>query len=174
MSDLMKPERFGRKSQPLWCVLSYTVIGKTTMTEETTTTKVRDSLINMFLDNTEGEVYAQGRLKTVRNGDTLSLIAYHREKIAEYDEPTGTVTVFAGHHGNVSQTVNRYISRVVKIAGRRNDRQVILTELSPNVRMRPVATAARNIGQYVRFGGELSPAEKREVREVNKALKAEL
>ncbi len=144
------------------------------MSETTTTTKVRDSLINMFLDNTEGEVYANGRLKTVREGETLALIAYHREKIAEYHEPSGEVTVFSGHHGNVSQTVNRYISRVVKLAGQRNDRDVILTELSPNVRMRPVATAARNIGQYVRYGGELSPAEKREVRDVNEALKAEL
>lgn len=144
------------------------------MTEATTTTRVRDSLINMFLDNTSDEVYAEGRLKTERQGDTLALIAYHREKIAEYDESAGTVTVFAGHHGNVSDTVNRYISRVVKIAGQRNDRDVILTELAPNVRMRPVAQSARNIGQYVRFGGELSPAEKREVRDVNAALKAEL
>jgi len=144
------------------------------MTEATTTTRVRDSLINMFLDNTEGEVYAEGRLKTISEGSTVSLIAYHREKIAEYDESIGQVTVFAGHHGNVSQTVNRYISRVVKIAGQRDNHEVILTELSPNTQMRPVATAARNIGEYVRFGGELSPAEKREVRDVNHALKAEL
>ena len=145
-----------------------------TMSDNSTTTKVRDSLINMFLDNTEGEVYANGRLKTVQEGNTISLIAYHREKIAEYNESTGNVTVFAGHHGNVSQTVNRYISRVVKIAGQRTGREVILTELAPNTQMRPVATAARNIGQYVRFGQELSPAEKREVRDVNAALKAQL
>lgn len=140
----------------------------------TTTTRVRDSLINMFLDNTSGEVYANGRLKTVREGDSLALISYHKEKLAEYDESAGTVTVFAGHHGNVSQTVNRYISRVVKLAGERTDRDVVLTELAPNTRMQPVAASARNIGEYVDFGRPLSDAEKREVRDVNEALKAEL
>jgi hypothetical protein len=144
------------------------------MTEATTTIRNRDSLINMFLDSTKGEVYAEGRLKTVQEGDSIALIAYHREKIAEYNESTGNVTVFAGHHGNVSQTVNRYISRVVKIAGKRKDREVILTELAPNVRMQPIAQSARNIGEYVSFGQPLSPAEKREVRDVNAALRAEL
>jgi len=139
-----------------------------------TTTKNRDSLISMFLDNTDAEVYADGRLKTRRSGTVLELIAYHREKIAEYDESDGSVTVFGGHHGNVSETVNRYISRVVKMTAKRDNRRVILTELAPNVRMRPIAQSARNIGEYVGFGGKMSPAERREVRNVNSALRQEL
>lgn len=128
----------------------------------------------MFLDATVGEVYAEGRLKTVTAGSSVALVAYHREKLAEYDEESCTVMVFAGHHGNVSETVNRYIARIIKLAGQRQDREVILTELAPNVRYQPVAQSARNIGEYIDFGRSLSDAEKREVRDVNEALKAEL
>lgn len=139
---------------------------------DSTTTLVRDSLITMFLDNTEDEVYAQGRLKTRRNSDgTLSLIAYHREVIAEYDEESGRVTVFAGHHGNVSQTVDRYISRVVKLGGQRNGRNVILTETAPTARRQPVSRSAQFIGEYVGHGRPQSPAERKAVRTVNESLK---
>ena len=106
--------------------------------------------------------------------ESVQLISYHRELIAEYHEASGRVTVFAGHHGNVSKTVNTYISRVVKLAGERKDREVILTELSPNVRMRPVAVSAENIGNDVGRGRELSGAEKRIQRRKNEALRNEL
>lgn len=136
-----------------------------------TTTRKRDSLIQMFLDGTADEVYADGRLKTRQSGDTIELIAYHREKIAEYHEASGQVTVFAGHHGNVSQTVTRYVSRVVNLAGERNGREVILTELAPNTRLQPAAEAAQFIGEYVGFGRPMSDAERKAVDTVNRNLR---
>lgn len=144
------------------------------MVGDKTTTEKRDSLIEMFLDATVGEVYCQGRLKTRQSGDSIELVAYHREIIAEYDPATGNVFVFAGHHGNSSKTVDRYISRVTKLAGQRSERNVILTEVAPVARRQPVARSARNISEYVGFDRKLSSAEKREIRDVNHALARQL
>jgi hypothetical protein len=59
-----------------------------------TTTMNRANLIEMFLDGTAGEVYAQGRLVTQDEGEgVVSLIAYGWNKIAEYDETEQSVTI---------------------------------------------------------------------------------
>lgn len=136
-----------------------------------TTSHKRDDVIQMFLDATADEVYGYGRLKTRRSGSVVELIAYHREKIAEYDESSGKVIVHSGHHGNASRTVDRYLSRVIKLAGERSNRDVVLTELAPNTRLQPAAEAAQFIGEYVAFDRSHSPAEKKAVRTVNRALR---
>lgn len=138
-----------------------------------TTTRYRDTIIQMFLDSTTGESYAEGRLKTTRvNDDTVALIAYHKHKIAEYRESDGTVTLFTGHYGQTSETVNRYIARTAALAGEREGRSVIPVETSPDVRARPVTDSAQYIGEYVDIQGSMSDADRMAVREVNDALRS--
>lgn len=136
-----------------------------------TTTRQRDSLIQMFLDGTADEVYADGRLVTRETENGVELIAYGWNKIAEYNPQTDTVTLFAGHAGNVSKTVTRYVNVVHEIAGKRESRTVnVIADAAPNV-SRPPAEAAQFIDQYVGFGREMSAAEKKAVDTVNRALR---
>lgn len=126
----------------------------------TTTTKKRDSLIQMFLDATSGEVYAEGRLVTRDEGEGVtSLIAYGWNKIAEYDERSDTVTIFAGHAGNVSKTVTEYVNKTREIAGLRESRRVnTLVDAAPNV-ARPPAESVQFIDNYRAFSGSPSSVE---------------
>lgn len=141
----------------------------------TYTTTNRDSLIQMFLDGTSGEVYGDGRLVTQDEGEGVtSLIAYGWNKVAEYDESTDTVTVFAGHAGNISKTVTRYVNLVHEMGGKRQTRTVnVLADSAPNVG-RPPAEAAQFIGNYRSFHGEPSSVEEWATATVNRALRAML
>lgn len=142
----------------------------TTM-EATTTTTNRDSIVQMFLDATSGESYAKGRLVTREAGENrVELIAYGWNKIAEYDESTDTVTLFAGHAGNVSKTVTRYVNLVHEIAGKRQSRTVnVLADAAPNVG-RPPAESAQFIANYRSFSGEPSSVEEWATAVVERAL----
>lgn len=128
------------------------------MTQAYTTT--RDSFIQMFLDATAGETYSQGRLVTRQSGEsTVELIAYGWNKIAEYNEATDTVTVYAGHAGNISETVTKYVNLVHEMAGKRRSRRVnALADAAPNV-ARPPADSAQFIDNYKDFSTEDSPVE---------------
>lgn len=137
----------------------------------TTTTQNRDSLIQMFLDATDGEVYADGRLVTRSSGEsTTELVAYGWNKIAEYDERTDTVTVFAGHAGNVSKTVTEYVNKVREIAGLRETRRVnALVDAAPNV-ARPPAESVQFIDNYRSFSGNPSSVEEWATRTVERSV----
>lgn len=141
------------------------------MTANITTTENRDSIIQMFLDATEGEVYADGRLVTRSSGEgTTELVAYGWNKIAEYDERTDTVTVFAGHAGNVSKTVTEYVHKVREMAGLRKTRRVnALVDVAPNV-ARPPAESVQFIDNYRAFGENPSSVEKWATRTVENSV----
>jgi hypothetical protein len=125
----------------------------------------------MFLDATAGETYNEGRLATRQSGEnTVELIAYGWNKIAEYNEATDTVTVFAGHSENVSKTVTRYVNLVHEIAGKRQSRTVnVLADAAPNVG-RPPAQSAQFIDNYKSFSGSDSSVESWASRTVDNAV----
>jgi len=142
---------------------------------EADSTTTRDSLVQMFLDATEGEVYGDGRLVTQSSGEnSVELVAYGWNKIAEYNEETDTVTVFAGHAGNVSKTVTRYVNLVHEMAGKRQSRTVnVLVDAAPNV-ARPPAQSAQFIDNYRSFHGKPSSVEEWATTTVNRALRRTL
>ena len=142
------------------------------MEGNSTTELNRDSLIQMFLDGTSGEVYGDGRLITQDEGEGVtSLIAYGWNKVAEYDEQTDTVTVFAGHAGNISKTVTRYVNLVHEMGGKRETRPVnVLADAAPNVG-RPPAEAAQFIGNYRSFEGKPSSLDEWATEKVNRTLR---
>ena len=146
-------------------------LDKPTMYANYTNTN-RDSLIQMFLDASADEVYGDGRLVTQQSGEnTVELIAYGWNKIAEYDEATDTVTVFAGHAGNISKTVTRYVNLVHEMAGKRETRTVnVLADAAPNVG-RPPAEAAQFIGNYRSFEGKPSSLDEWATEKVNRTLR---
>lgn len=142
------------------------------MTETTnpTTVRNRDSLIQMFLDGTSGEVYADGRLVTRETEPGVELIAYGWNKIAEYNAETDSVTIFAGHAGNISKTVTGYVNLVHEIAGKRETRSVnLLADAAPNVG-RPPAEAAQFIGNYRSFSRSPSSVEEWATHKIETAL----
>lgn len=154
----------------LRCTPSYTVIGDTTMSTKTTT-QTRDSLVQMFLDATSGEVHGEGRLVTRDAGEhSVELIAYGWNKVAEYNEATDTVTVYAGHAGNVSKTLTRYVNLVHEMAAKNENRTVnIIADAAPNVG-RPPAEAAQFIDNYRSFEGKPSSVEKWATAVVDRAV----
>jgi hypothetical protein len=125
-----------------------------------TTTENRETLIQMFLDGSSNEVYADGRLITRESGEsTVELIAYGWNKIAEYNESTDTVTLFAGHAGNVSKAVTEYVNLVDSISAERESRTLNkILEAAPNV-ARPPAESAQFIDNYRSFDGNPSSVE---------------
>lgn len=143
-----------------------------TMSVNFTTTQ-RDSLIQMFLDASSAEAYGNGRLVTRESGEnSVELIAYGWNKIAEYNESTDTVTVFAGHAGNISPTVTRYVNLVHEMAGKRETRTVnVLADVAPNV-ARPPAQSAQFIENYRSFSGEPSSVEEWATATVDRAVGA--
>ncbi len=148
----------GRKTQPLYVSRPSNEMGThptgSTMSE-TFTNADRDSLIQMFLDATDGETYGDGRLITRSTGEhTTELIAYGWNKIAEYNESIDTVTVHAGHAGNVSQTVTRYVNLVREIgAKRRTTRVNTLADSAPNVSGNIPSDSTQFIGNYKDYEG---------------------
>lgn len=141
-------------------------------TTNPTTVRNRDSLIQMFLDGTSGEVYNEGRLVTRETENGVELIAYGWNKIAEYNTESDTVTIFAGHAGNISRTVTRYVNLVNEIAGKRETRSVnLLADAAPNTG-RPPAEAARFISNYKSFSGSDSSVEAWARRQVDSAVRS--
>ena len=168
----------GSETQALYVCLPSNVmrrqkrpLDKPTMYANYTNTN-RDSLIQMFLDASADEVYDNGRLVTQQSGEsTVELIAYGWNKIAEYDEATDTVTVFACHAGNISKTVTRYVNLVHEMAGKRETRTVnVLADAAPNVG-RPPAEAAQFIGNYRSFEGKPSSLDEWATEKVNRTLR---
>lgn len=136
-----------------------------------TTTMYRDNLIQMFLDGTRNEVYADGRLITRESEEnTVELIAYGWNKIAEYDENTDTVTLYTGHAGNVGQTVTTYVEKVKEIAGKRKNRTLSpAIGAAPNV-AEPPAESVRFIDNYRHFSDNPSSVEEWATEQVERAV----
>jgi len=162
------------KPKGLYVCLSYKVIQRKLTMMEITTTQKRDSLIEMFLDSTEGEAYNFGRLFTRSAGEnTTELIAYGWNKIAEYNSSTDNVTVYGGHVDNISETVDRYVKRTYESADEREGRTVnLIMDAAPNVGERPPAESAQFINQYKSFSGSDSPVESWASEKVNKAVRS--
>lgn len=151
----------------------------TTMSDTYTTCKNTRDLIRMFLDGTEGEVYNQGRLATVKTDEnTLSLVAYGNEIIAT--NQSGTITIFTGHHGTVSKTVTNYIKRVGSVLNETETRTVKkAAHESPTMGIGARASDSAKyinsfVGELTRRADEFSPVERDARKQVNQALIARM
>lgn len=137
------------------------------MTENPTTTRNVSTIIEMFADATTDESYADNRLMTRETeSGNVALIGYGWQKLAEYDESEGQVTVFFGHKG-VSKTVTRWLNKVLNSTVDR--RTVQISHESPVVREPP--EASNYIGHYVGDFKNMSPVEKVAKRIVEKSLR---
>jgi hypothetical protein len=134
-------------------------------------TTSRESLIQMFLDGSANESYNEGRLVTRQSGEsTIALIAYGWNKIAEYNATTDTITLFGGHVGNISKTVDGYCKSVFDTAQNRESRTInVVVDAAPNV-SEPPAESVRFINNYKSFSGSDSPVESWASETVDRAV----
>jgi pullulanase/glycogen debranching enzyme len=140
------------------------------MVGATTTTQTRAQMFEMFLDATDDEVWSEGRLATRDEGEGVtSLIAYGWNKIAEYDESTNEVTIFAGHIGQVSDTVSGYVNGLEEVAEDYESRTISRIDEAPNV-ARPPAESVQFIDNYRSFSGEPSSIEEWATETVENAI----
>lgn len=131
-------------------------------------TKNKTAMLDMFLDRTAGEAYADNRLTTQTNdAGNVELVAYNWLKLAEYNEDREAVTVFTGHREIDSRVVSRYLNDVIRRAEERG-RAVILSGESP-VDGQPNA-GVKYINNYVDFSTPLSSVESGAVAEVRESL----
>jgi hypothetical protein len=135
----------------------------------------RNDLIEMFLDGTAGEVYADGRLRTVETENGIALVAYHNEVLARLNEATEEIELYTGHYGQVSQTVTRYIHELGKLLNRRDGFDVtVLGGHAPTTGYGRASEAAQFINQYISNFGDMSGAEEKAFERVQNALIREL
>lgn len=138
-----------------------------------TTVRSPETLIEMFLDETAGEVYNQGRLATVERENDIALVAYGEHIIATIDG--FDVTFFTGHYGKHSQTVTGYVSDVGSLLNDTEERNVTVVEgRTPSMGVGSrVSAAGKYISEYVgplHSGRSFSAVEKNSISEVNNAL----
>jgi len=128
----------------------------------------RKTLLEMFLDRTEGESTKHNRLVTreTENG-TVALIGYGWLKLAEYNERLNAVTVFTGHESINSKTVNEWLNAVVNVAEERG-RDVILSGESPEEDT--PNEGVRFINGYVSMDSGHSAVEQAAVENVRESL----
>lgn len=140
-----------------------------------TTTNKRNQLLEMFLDASGREAYAQGRLKTRRTEDGVELVAYHEHVLARVNIATDEITLFTGHYGAHSETVDKYISALGRLLNLREGFSVnVLEGHAPTTGHGYVAESGQYIGEYVNPWGQQSPAERNIVQSVNEALRSHL
>lgn len=137
---------------------------------EYTTTETRDSLIEMFVDNTSREVYASGRLATVERGGKTLLVAYGQHVLAQADG--NTIDFFTGHHSEHSRAVTNYVKRLGSILNDYENREVHTYEdrapdIGPNSE---ITESSQYIGHYVNYTTPFSAVEKDAVAQVEAAL----
>jgi len=138
-----------------------------------TTTQSPETLIEMFLDGTAGEVYNQGRLATVERENDIALVAYGEHILATIEGRD--VTFYTGHYGEQSQTVTEYVSLVGSLLNDTETRNVTVhgTETPQMGIGSRVAEAGQYISNYVGGfyrGRSFSNVESDAVSEVNNAL----
>lgn len=146
-----------------------------TMVGTHSTTMRRNDLIEMFLDGQSGEVYADGRLRTVETENGIALVAYHNEVLARVNEQTDDIELYTGHYGQVSQTVTRYIHELGKLLNRRDGFDVTaLGGHAPTTGYGRASEAAQFIDQYIGSFADMSGAEEKAFEKVQNALIREL
>lgn len=137
-----------------------------------TTTKRRNDLIEMFLDATPGESYADGRLSTIETENGVALVAYGNEILAEISADATEVTLYIGHYRSVSKTVTRYIHFVGKLLSQREMRDVTVLEgHAPTTGYGRASRSAQYISNYVRDYADMSGAEEKAYNDVREALR---
>lgn len=135
------------------------------------TTSRRTDLLEMFLDATANEAYANGRLKTEETENGVQLIAYHEHVLAEVNDAADSITLYTGHYGAHSQTVTRYVHELGKLLNDREGFEVTaLDGYAPTTGYSRVSEAGQYIGEYVGSWRNLSGVEKSAIEEVNRAL----
>jgi|APHM01.1.fsa_nt_gi hypothetical protein len=140
----------------------------------TTTTK-RETLMNEFLNGESQRVYAKGRLYTRENGDTLQLVAYGHEVLAELED--GHVHLYTGHHSTVSRTVTGYVKVLGSTLSDTEGFEVTVHEgEAPNTGIGTrVSEAAKYISNYVGdFRESMSSVENDAVETVERYLQIRL
>jgi hypothetical protein len=131
--------------------------------EETTTTSTtmkRKTILQMFLDATIGEIYAAGRLSTQQSGDTVQLVAYGESILAEVERSVDEITLYVGHYGEVSPTVDSYLESLGRHLNERpNFEQVHTTTEAPTTGYGRVSEAGQYITNSLSRFEDRSPAE---------------
>lgn len=128
--------------------------------DDPTTTRNREEIIQMFLDATPNEVYADGRLYTrPTDDDTIELVAYGNEVLAEVDNGANEVRLYLGHHSTVSRTVTEYVKTLGSVLSMTEGRTVdIRANESPTRGIGArVSQSAQYIGKYVGSFFKVSP-----------------
>jgi hypothetical protein len=137
-----------------------------------TTTQSRETLIEMFLDGSAGEVYQKGRLATIERENDIALVAYGEHILATIDGKD--VTFYTGHYGEHSKTVTEYVSLVGSLLNDTETRNVSVhsTETPQMGIGSRVSAAGQYIDEYVGdfLAGNFSPVESNALNEVNNAL----
>jgi hypothetical protein len=139
------------------------------------TTNSPETLIEMFLDQTEGEVYQYGRLATVPDEDSIKLVAYGNEILAEVNGRD--VHLYLGHHSTVSRTVTDYVKLLGSVLSRTEGRNVsVHRDMAPTMGIGARASdSAQYISSYIGgFGRDRSPVEEQAVENVRDALKSRM
>lgn len=140
-----------------------------------TTTNSPATLIEMFLDNTSGEVYNQGRLSTRETETGVQLIAYGNEVLAHlYNDRD--IDLYLGHYKQVSPTVSGYIEDLGSLLNDKqsmkvNDLEGVAPTLGEGTR---ASRSAQYITNYINWTTNLSDVEKDARAEVNRALKSRM
>jgi hypothetical protein len=136
-----------------------------------TTTTSSEKLIEMFIDCTPNEVYAHGRLATVPTENSVQLVAYGHEILAENDGEN--ITIYTNQHATVSQTVTGYVKLLGSTLNEFENRNV-----EANDKARPtmgigtrVSESAKYISDYFHVLSSRSNVEERAFNEVNHHLK---
>lgn len=133
-----------------------------------TTTRNTSTIIEMFADATPGESYADNRLITEKaESGNVALVAYGWMKLAEYDETEEQITVYMGHKSIESQTVSRWLNKILEQTSER--RPVNISDRSPTVRT--PNEAVEYVGSYINFEGDKSAVEREAEREVVESLR---
>ncbi len=137
-----------------------------------TTTNSKETLIEMFLDGSAGEVYRNGRLATVERENDIALVAYGEHILATIDGYD--VTFYTGHYGEQSKTVTKYVSLVGSLLNDTEERTVRVhgTETPQMGIGSRVAKAGQYISNYVGnvLRTDFSPVEQDARSEVDRAL----
>jgi len=135
------------------------------------TTSRRNDLIEMFLDATPNEVYANGRLKTEETENGVRLVAYHEHVLAEVNRAADDITLYTGHYGAHSKAVSRYVHYLGKLLSQRDGYTVTVLEgHAPTTGYGRVADAGQFIDNYVGSWQNLSNVEQDAIDTVNRAL----
>ena len=117
-----------------------------------TTTNRRSTIINRFLSGESGVVFNGGRMATYQvDENTVALLSYTNEVIAEVSDDGSEVTLFTGHYGQVSKTTSEHIGTLGSILSNTEGKDVtVLEDAAPTMGIGSRATrSAQYINNYI-------------------------